>query len=128
MIGSLIDNLFLGALVKRIMERGPDWDWFIEMQRAKLRNYQEYSVSGSSKQLNTAYNVPSVHHGMYLHSELEDRERRRSEVEFRTTLGIVLILPTVMLFREGGPFWLLTYLPGVVVIVETFVLQGRTNS
>jgi hypothetical protein len=129
MIGSLIDNLFLGSLVKRIMGYGPDWDWFIEMQRARIRNYEEYKITSSTKPLrdNSAF-VPSTHYGNYLHSELEERERRRSEVEFRTTLAIVLIFPTAMLVNEGGPLWLLTYSPGVVVIIERFLLQGRANS
>jgi hypothetical protein len=129
MIGSLIDNLFLSALVKRIMKHGPDWDWFVELQRAKLRNYEEYTVTSTVRQpRDTSTYVPSVHHGNYLHSELEDRERRRSEVEFRTTVAIVLIFPTAMLVKEGGPLWLLTYVPGILVMFERFLLQGRTNT
>jgi hypothetical protein len=86
------------------MKHGPDWDWFVELQRAKLRNYEEYTVTSTVRQpRDTSTYVPSVHHGNYLHSELEDRERRRSEVEFRTHSRYCSDLSYGDASQGGGP-------------------------
>jgi hypothetical protein len=106
--------------------------WFIDQARHRVRNYEQYEIrfpapTNVSNQ-GTRTNVPSPHWAKFLNDDVENSERRKGEVEFRTAFALISLLPATILIIQGGVIWIIAFAPIVLVSLDRWILQGRTGS
>ena len=140
-LGSVISNLFFNSLVAWAVKypKAPPWTEFIDEARLAVREYEEYTVVTQSHRDGTSvatahmrgdvtHIVPSRQHAEFLSEEVEDRERRFAEVQFRMALALGLVPPALVLALRSGAWWLLCLLPSTLIWIDMGRMQDRTRS
>jgi hypothetical protein len=139
MLGALLESFILDAIVAYLLRfpKGPDWDEFVESARTAVKRYEEYRVQYPSLQVTEnrvagrhgpQHSVPSQQWGQFLWREVQDRERRRAELQFRMSLALAIVPPVVALVLRGGWIWSWGLLPSVVILIDLGRMQDRTRS
>ncbi|MCA0143427.1 hypothetical protein [Blastococcus sp. LR1] len=113
-VGSVLWNAGVARLVRFLaaVSRHPDWPKYIDEAKEAVRAYEQYRVTtykgssgGKPSSFDKEHTVPSPRWGEYLHSRVDERERKAAEMSFRVTLAVALVPIAVTLGVEGGGSW-----------------------
>jgi hypothetical protein len=135
MLGSLVWNVGIARVVAALKRtfHHPDWHLWIQQAQDTVREYEEYRVTthkgvtarGPSSS-DAKHKVPSPLWARHLQTEVDDRVRKASEVDFRITLAISLLPVATALSIEGGGYWWLSWIAPAVIWLDVSIIKHTT--